>query len=244
MSANGNVSVRLRAIAAIALMASLISVACARTVNGTATRSTSAQGASPTATKIPASTTPRRTAKPSAPPSAGRNPTIADYVQDNDIVETGVHEGDPGTPTLDLPMPAGWAKAPTPPSWAWEQIVYGESSTSDPASITVLMSRLTGDVDPAKILEYAPGELRNLPGFRGMDDGVASTLSGFDAFQMGGSFRKNGVTRVIAQKTVVIPAKDGDGIFVLQLNADGAEGDLGALSTATSEIDANTTITP
>jgi Probable lipoprotein LpqN len=244
MSASGDATVRLRAIAAIALVASLMTVACARTVGGTATRSTAGLDASPTATTKPGSTSPRRTSKPSAPPSAGRNPTIADYVQDNDIVETGVHEGDPGTPTLDLPMPAGWEKTTTAPPWAWEEIVYGASSTSDPASITVLMSRLTGDVDPAKILEYAPGELRNLPGFRGMDDGVASTLSGFDAFQMGGSFRKNGMTRVIAQKTVVIPAKDGDGIFVLQLNADGAEDDLGALSTATSEIDANTTITP
>nr|WP_324608849.1 LpqN/LpqT family lipoprotein [Mycobacterium colombiense] len=29
------------------------------------------------------------------------------------------------------------------------------------------MSRLTGDVDPAKLIQYAPGEVQNLPGYRG-----------------------------------------------------------------------------
>jgi hypothetical protein len=32
-----------------------------------------------------------------------------------------------------------------------------------------------------------------------------------DAAELGGSYVKDGANRVIAQKTVVIPAKDGDG---------------------------------
>jgi hypothetical protein len=107
------------------------------------------------------------------------------------------------------------------------------------------VSKLTGPVDAAKILEFAPGELKNLPGFDSMGgDGSASTLGGFDAFQFGGTYVKDGAKRMIAQKTVVIPAKDGDGVFVLQLNADGTEDQMNPLMDATSEIDEKTTITP
>jgi hypothetical protein len=40
----------------------------------------------------------------------------------------------------------------------------------------------------------------------------------------------------------VIPGQDG--VFVLQLNADGLEDQMGPLMDATSEIDEKTTITP
>ena len=95
---------------------------------------------------------------------------------------------------------------------------------ADPPSIIALMSKLTGNVDAAKIMEYAPGELKNLPGFDG-GEGNTSTLGGFDAYQIGGSYAKEGVKRMIAQKTVVIPGQDG--VFVLQLNADGLEDQMG-----------------
>ena len=83
------------------------------------------------------------------------------------------------------------------------------------------MSKLTGNVDPAKILEFAPGEIKNLPGYEGGAEGSPSKLGGFDATQIGGTYTKDGVKRAIAQKTVVIPGKDG--LYVLQLNADGLE---------------------
>ncbi len=105
-----------------------------------------------------------------------------------------------------------------------------------------LVSKLTGNVDPAKILEFAPGEIKNLPGFEGGAEGTADELSGFDAMQLGGTYKKDGVSRAIAQKTVVIPGKDG--LYVLQLNADGLEDQIGALMDATSAIDEQTTITP
>ncbi|MDT5323312.1 MAG: hypothetical protein QOF25_464 [Mycobacterium sp.] len=178
-----------------------------------------------------------------SPQAAGKNETIADYIKANGITETPVKRGDPGTPTVDLPVPEGWADAGAKtPGYAWGAIVSTDPTmASDPPSIVELMSKLTGNVDPAKVLEYAPGELKNLPGFEG-GDGNTSTLGGFDAFQIGGSYVKDGAQRMIAQKTVVIPSK-GD-IFVLQLNADGLEEQMGPLMDATSQIDEKTTITP
>lgn len=176
---------------------------------------------------------------------SGPNYTIVDYIRDNGIAETPVHRGDPGTPVLDLPMPPGWQDAgPDTPDWAWSAIVSTDPTfADDPPTIIALMSRLTGDVDPAKILEYAPNEIRNLPGYDGEgSNGSADTLSGFDAYQIGGVYVRDGERRLIAQKTVVIPGQDG--LYVLQLNADGTEDQLGPLLDATTMIDEKTVITP
>jgi hypothetical protein len=196
--------------------------------------SSSASSSKPSSSAAPTS---------AAQPPAGKNETIADYIKQNGITETPVHRGDPGSPNLDLPIPAGWADAgPKVPEYAWGAIISTDPATAtDPPSITALMSKLTGNVDPAKILQYAPGELKNLPGFDG-GDGNTSTLGGFDAYQIGGSYVKDGVKRMIAQKTVVIPGQGGT--FVLQLNADGLEDQMTQLMDATSEIDEKTTITP
>ena len=69
-----------------------------------------------------------------------------------------------------------------------------------------------------------------------------SKLGGLDATQIGGIYTKDGAKRAIAQKTVVIPGKDG--LYVMQLNADGPQDQIGPLMDATSAIDAQTTITP
>ena len=79
-------------------------------------------------------------------------------------------------------------------------------------------------------------------GYDGAAEGSASTLGGFDATQIGGTYTKDGVKRAIAQKTVVIPGQDA--LYVLQLNADGTEDQMGALMDATGVIDEQTTITP
>jgi Probable lipoprotein LpqN len=196
-------------------------------------------------TSSESSTTTSSTSSSAAPatPAAGKNETIASYIKENGITETPVKRGDPGTPTVDLPVPAGWADAgPKTPDYAWGAIVFTDPAmAADPPSIVALMSKLTGNVDPAEIMKYAPGELKNLPGFDG-GDGNTSTLGGFDAYQIGGSYVKDGTKRMIAQKTVVIPGQDG--VFVLQLNADGLEDQMGPLMDATSEIDEKTTITP
>jgi hypothetical protein len=43
--------------------------------------------------------------------AAGPNPTIASYIKDNNIQEAPVKRGDPGSPTIDLPVPDGWEPA-------------------------------------------------------------------------------------------------------------------------------------
>jgi hypothetical protein len=176
----------------------------------------------------------------------GANPTIADYIKQNGITETPIKRGDPGAPTVSLAVPQGWSDAgPKTPAGAYSAIVYGDPAmAADPPSIVAIMSKLTGNVDPAQIFKYAPGELKNLPGYENAGDGGDAKLSGFDAYQMGATYVKDGAKRLIAQKTVIVPAADGSGIFVLQLNAGGTEDQIGPLMDATSTIDEQTTITP
>jgi hypothetical protein len=176
--------------------------------------------------------------------AAGPNKTIVDYIKEAGIVETPVHKGDPGAPAINLPFPPGWEDAGSrTPEWAYGAILATDPSMAqNPPTIIALVSKLAGNVDPAKILQFAPGEIKNLPGYDGAQDGSPSTLGGFDATQIGGTYLKDGAKRAIAQKTVVIPGQDG--LYVLQLNADGTEDQMGALMDATSVIDEQTTITP
>ncbi|WNG91966.1 LpqN/LpqT family lipoprotein [Mycobacterium sp. ITM-2016-00318] len=173
------------------------------------------------------------------------SPTIPEYIKQNGITEAPVKKGDPGSPDVILPFPPGWEDiGPGTPAWAWGGIKFtGDPAVAqNPPTIIALLSKLTGNVDPAKILEFAPGEMKNLPGYEGDGVGSATKLSGFDAWQIGGTYIKNGVKHAVAQKTVVIPARDG--VFVLQLNADGTEDQMGVLADATNIIDEQTKITP
>lgn len=183
----------------------------------------------------------------SSTPGAQANKTIADYIVENHITETPVHPGDPGSPTINLPIPNGWQLLPPGGAPYWG-ISYGQpADPADPPTLAALVSKLTGNADPNKILEYAPGELKNLPGFEGGSaNGKESTLGvppgkSFKAWQFGGSYTKNGKKRTVAQKTVVIPAADG--LYVLQINADALDDETGQLMDATGVIDDQTTIT-
>jgi Probable lipoprotein LpqN len=195
-------------------------------------------------TSTESSATTSKAAPSTSAQAAGPNKTIVDYIKENGITETPVHRGDPASPTIDLPFPPGWADAgKRTPQWAYGAIVFtAPAMAQDPPTIIALVSKLTGNVDPAKILEYASGEIENLPGYEGAKEGSPSALGGFDATQIGGTYTKGGVKRAIAQKTVVIPGQDG--LYVLQLNADGTEDQMGALMDATSVIDEQTTIRP
>lgn len=171
--------------------------------------------------------------------------TIPEYIKENNIVENPVKRGDPGAPTIDLPFPEGWEDlGANTPEWAYGGIAFtaDPAMAENPPTVMAIVSKLTGNVDPAKILEYAPNELRKMPGFEGPEAGKSSKLSGFDAVQIGGTYVKDGVTHLVAQKTVVIPGQDG--LYVLQLNAEGTEDQAGPLMDATAEIDDQTTITP
>ncbi|WP_297698987.1 LpqN/LpqT family lipoprotein [Mycobacterium sp.] len=194
-----------------------------------------------TSTSTPTSTTSASTSsQTSTAPAAKAKYTIADYVKDNHISETPIHHGDPG-PNVDLPVPPGWQLNQGSGASYGAIVQTHPANPADPPTVSALFSKLTGDVDPAKVIEYAPGEVQNLPGYEGGGDGSASTLAGFQAWQLGGTYRRGGKTRVIAQKTVVIPSQGA--VYVLQLNADGLESDQGPLMDATSVIDEKTTIT-
>jgi len=222
------------AIAAVVLGIGLSGCGLDTKAESTASQTTTTESETTTSSEAP--TTSGQAAAP--------NKTIPDYIKENGIVETPVKRGDPGSPTIDLPFPPGWEDAGNrTPEWAYGAILASDPAVAaDPPTVIALVSKLTGNVDPAKVLEYAPGELKNLPGFDGAQKGSPTTLSGFDGTQIGGTYTKDGVRRAIAQKTVVIPGQDG--LYVLQLNADGTEDQMPALMDATSVIDEQTTITP
>jgi hypothetical protein len=200
--------------------------------------------ASPSATVWGPSTRSATSAPKPIDESQGALPTIASYIKDNNIQESAVKRGDPGSPTIDLPVPDGWEPAgEDTPDWAYGAIVYTGPDAGDyTPSLVALVSKLTGNVDPQKIIDLAPGELNNLPGWKPMNEGEVSTLGEYPAFQLGGTWTQDGQTKIVAQKTVVIPGSDG--LYVLQLNADGLEDQKEIIGAATDVIDSQTTITP
>ena len=176
---------------------------------------------------------------------SGSNQTIADYIKAQNITEVVQHRGDPGAPALDLPVPENWKDASADaPDWAYAAIVYdGADAGAYTASVIVLMSKLTGDVDAATLLQYAPGELKNLPGYEPLGDGAEDTLDGFQGYELAGNYTgDDGKKLVSAQKTVIVPADDG--VFIIQFNADGADEQIDVLKDVTTFIDDNVKITP
>jgi len=170
--------------------------------------------------------------------------TIKQYIKDNQITSAPVRPGDPGAPNIVIALPKGWSDLGVDtPRWAYGAVQLDTApDPNDPPTIMVLLSELTGDVDPAKILEAAPNELKNLPDYKSAADPSSSKLSGFDAVQLAGLYTRDGKERTIAQKTVVIPANDV--VYVLQINADALKSDAAALMLATDVIDKQTKITP
>jgi hypothetical protein len=224
---------------AIAILAVAIGVAgCGSKPNSNAAASKTSS-ATNTATSTPAAqakVAPRTAV-------AGPNPTIADYIKQNSITETTVHRGDPGAPTIDLPIPDGWADAghDTPANAYWAIVDTGPEAAKYAPSIVVTVSKLTGSVDQQKVLDLAGGELKNLPEFKPMGDGSSTTLSDFPGYQLGGTWVLNGQTKAVAQKTVVIPA--GGALYLLRLNADCLEDQIDQALPATIAIDEKAKIT-
>lgn len=218
--------------------------ACSSDTSGEATTASDTSTSSPTSQA--ATSTP---AAPSAPqtPAATPGMTLDQYILDNGLTSSAVSKGDPGAPTITLPIPPGWEPAGSrAPQGAYDGIIFTAppptpTSTPMPPTIVAFVSKLTGDADPAKVLEYAANETRALPGFEGANEGKPSTLANYQATQIGGFYTKDGVSLLIAQKTVVIPAEDG--LFVLKITAEGSEDFAMPLMEATAAIDEQTTIT-
>jgi Probable lipoprotein LpqN len=175
-----------------------------------------------------------------AAPGGQAHKTIGDYINDNHLTDAVVHQGDPGAPKVDLPVPDGWKVNDNADASYGGIVLDKPANPADPPNIIAVVHKLTGNVDPAQLLQYAPGTLQNLQGFDG-GAGNAATLGNFQAWQLSGAYTKDGVKRTAAQKTVVIPTQGG--VFVLQLDADSLESDQGPLMDATQIIDDHTTIT-
>ena len=154
---------------------------------------------------------------PAAPPSGPM--TLHRYIVDNKIAESRFQRNDPGTPKVDFASPPGWSNAGNrTPDWAYGAIIYDKPrNPDDPPYMTAIASRLTGNVDPAKILEYAPEQLDELQGFEPRGEPTRSSFSGFEAMDYIGTFVGKGERRAIGQITIVVPGK-GD-LFGFQLNA-------------------------
>jgi Probable lipoprotein LpqN len=225
------------AIAIVALGLGLAGCGSGSTPSSNNTSSKASTTSAATTTSKPQSKVAPRTTVP------GPNPTIDSYLQQNNITATPVNRGDPGAPTIDFPIPDGWADAgsDTPPTAYWAIVDNGPEAAKYTPSIVATLSKLEGDVDPDKIIDLAPGELKNLPGFKPMGDGSEGEFAGSPAFQMGGTWTQDGQTKAVAQKTVVIEGKDA--IFLLRLNADCLEDQIDKALPATIAIDDKTKIT-
>ncbi|WP_018601884.1 LpqN/LpqT family lipoprotein [Mycobacterium sp. 155] len=193
----------------------------------------------PNTTSAASSTSLTTASTPLQPP--GHSYTIADYIRDNKIAETSIHRGDAGAPVFTMPTPPPWADAATrTPAWAYSAIVNDSVTPTDPPSAISLISKLVGNVDTDKLLEFAPNELQNLAEYEPVGSVTRGNLNGFPSVSLGGSYVKDGRRRAITQKTVTIPIRGG--AFVLQINADSLYRDMNSLTDINKVIDAQATV--
>ena len=165
------------------------------------------------------------------------------YIVANKIAEVPFKKDDPGTPKIEFPFPPDCAPAgDRTPDWAYGAIVYTKAQDPEnPPFMYAIASKLTGNVDPAKILELAPGQLNELPGFVPREAPHSDKVSGFDAIDYVGSYMWEGQRRLVGQQTIVIPGKDA--LFVLQLNGEAPEGQGQPVVDAVKLINEQTKIT-
>lgn len=111
----------------------------------------------------------------------GPNPTIAGYFKDAHITATPVHKGDPGAPTVNFPMPDGWADAgpDTPPTAYWAIVDNGPESAKYTPSIVATVSKLDGDVDPQKLIEPPRARRKTCPASRSTTTARKTTSADF-----------------------------------------------------------------
>ncbi len=168
--------------------------------------------------------------------------TLHQYIVDNRIAELRFTRGEPGTPDVSFPMPPGWRPAgDRTPEWAYGAIVYDKAKNpQDPPYMIAIASKLSGDIDPATVLDYAPGQLNKLPGFTPFHAPTRRSVSGFEALDYTGTYLRQGQPRAIGQQTIVVPGKDA--LFVLQLNGDAPKGEEQPVLDAAKIIDEKTVI--
>lgn len=179
---------------------------------------------------------------PGEVPAEGGN--LHRYIVDNKIAEFPIKKDQPGTPKIEFPLPPGWNPAgDMTPDWAYGAIYYGDKikPLDDATFMYAIASKLTGNVDPQKILDLAPGQLNELPGFKASEPPSRDKFAGFDAVNYVGTYEVDGKTRSVGQETIVVPGKDG--LFVYQLNGEAPGGEEQAVIDAADVIRAQTKIT-
>lgn len=175
-------------------------------------------------------------------PAPKGHPTIDSYIQKNRFTEAFVRRGEPATPVVTIPVPPGWQDAgPDTPPWAYAAMTYtGPDAGEYKPNIIAKFIKLTGGVDPQRLIELAPGELMNRTGYTSIDETADATLAGHPAYQMRGTWSDDGRPKFVAQKTVVIAAPDA--VYVLTLTGDGTDQQAQIVGDATTLIDEQTTI--
>lgn len=204
----------------------------------------SAAGCSKTATESSPASSPASSAPASKSEAPASMTTIQDYIKQNNITETAVKRTDSGVPVIGMPFPPGWVDAgANTPAWSFGAILFSTpKDPQQPPNIIAAMSKLTGNVDPAKILDFAPNEMRNKSGFAPISEPVRLKISGFDAVEASGTYVINDARRAIVQDTVVIPTQGG--VYVVQLNADAPEAEKDVVIEAMKVINTGTQIKP
>jgi serine/threonine protein kinase, bacterial len=169
-----------------------------------------------------ASATPTTFPMPALVGTPGNYQTIQTYIQQNGIEEQGQHRGDTKAPTIVTPMPDGWRDAGAEsPNFAYQTLLYeGADAPNSRPYVMVVLSKLVGNVDPARVFALASGELYNLAGFVPDNPGKVATLQGYPEFELSGQWDSNGKPTVVIQKTVMLNWKQG--FYVLQVNLNAA----------------------
>src|SRR5882757_3776511 len=118
--------------AAVAAALTVVLSGCVSDTKSAPSTSASSKTATSTSTSAKAAPSSKPKVAPRDEDAKGPNPTIASYIAENNIQETPVKRGDPGSPTIDLPIPDGWESAgPDTPEWAYGAIVYTGQAAAD-----------------------------------------------------------------------------------------------------------------
>ena len=173
--------------------------------------------------------------------------SLDDYLKANGVTQTIVKAGEPGVPTVDLPMPDGWEPVTdagaAPPDAYGAIFLSAAKGTANPPAILVRMVRLDGGTyDVAKILDLAPKAVTSLPMWTGPDVGTPGDVGGFRSSEIAGRADVDGVPNFVARETVVIPGPQHT--YLLALDAQGPLEQQQDLIAAMTVIDDRTTITP
>jgi hypothetical protein len=95
---------------------------------------------------------------------------------------------------------------------------------------------------PWRLVCAVPVSSTGLPPGVGTACSRSSWVCEYPAYQLDGTWTQDGQTKIVAPKTVVVPGSDG--LYVVQLNADGLENQAEIVCAATDLIDKQTKITP